>query len=248
MARRSSAVRWSEVVRHQITLNTSRALNSRELRSMVAAESRHLRDSAIQSGITTSTRYSTYVDGVRGGREENANLQGGVIRYVFTQIAQAANWALSELQRRSPVGKGNFRKSWVILVDGRLWVEPAGTIPAGSEVWIVNTTPYARKVEVGGQKTSIPPGLVESVRQAAHRRFRGVTAAKAFKPLQGGRDARGDPVPYILRAAGVASGLTWNRKDKTWGRKHAAYTSRRPDRQAGQQMLYPTLILTEERV
>ncbi|OUI86220.1 hypothetical protein HK19_03005, partial [Acetobacter persici] len=83
------------------------------------------------------------------------------------------------------------------------------------------------------------------VRQSLMRRYKRVKALRAFKPLQGGRDARGEPVPYILRSAGIASGISWNKKEG-WGRKHAAYVSRRKDRQAGEQMLYPTLIMTEK--
>ncbi|MBB2164340.1 hypothetical protein HLH26_07250 [Gluconacetobacter sp. 1b LMG 1731] len=248
MARRASSVRWSQVVRNQIHLNTAAALNSTELRSMVARKSRQLRDDAIGAGQTSGSVYTTYTDGIRGAAEETVPLQGGIIRYVFSEIAQAANWALSECRRRSPVGQGNFRDSWVVLVDGKAWTDAPATIPTGSEVWITNTTPYSRKIEVGGQRTRIPPGLIEAVRQATMRRFKSVRAAKAYKALQGGKDARGDPVPYILRAAGVASGLTWDKKAKSWARKHDAYTSRRPDRQAGQQLLYPTLILTNQRM
>lgn len=238
-----SAKRWSETLHQQIQLNTRNVLSSPELHALVAQQCRDLRDGVIREG-RASPAYTTTVDGVANADEELVRLDGGIVSYVFSSIAQAANWALSECQKRSPVRSGDFRRSWVILVDGQLWTQPPATIPGGSEVWIVNTSPYWRKIDTGGQKTRVDPQIIEAVRQAAQRRFQGVRFGRLFKSLAGGRDVRGGPVPYVLKSAGTASGLSWSRKTG-WSRKHAAHTSRRPDRQAGQQMLYPTLVLTE---
>ncbi|WP_338332188.1 hypothetical protein [Acetobacter sp. LMG 32666] len=164
---------------------------------------------------------------------------------MFSQLAQAANWAPDECRKRSPVRSGAFRKSWAVLVDEKLWDAAPATIPIGTEVWIVNTMPYARKIEVGGQKIKVAPQIIEAVGKAINGRFTGVKAQRLFKPLKGGRDARGGPVPYILRGAGVASGLSWTRKEG-WSRKHAAYVSNRSDRQAGEQVLYQLGILMDE--
>ncbi|MFT9359535.1 hypothetical protein [Acetobacter okinawensis] len=238
-----SAMRWSTVLREQVNLQISRGTSAQAIHAAVAQKSRLIRDAAIQQG-RASPVYVTKVDGRRDAAEETVQLTGGTITYVFSQLAQAANWALDECRKRSPVRSGAFRKSWAVLVDGKLWDAAPATIPMGTEVWIVNTMPYARKIEVGGQKIKVDPQIVEAVRQIVLRRFSGIRAQRAFKPLAGGRDARGGPVPYILKSAGVASGLSWTRKEG-WSRKHAAYVSNRSDRQAGEQVLYPTLILTE---
>ncbi|MCG4260762.1 hypothetical protein K6W36_09200 [Acetobacter senegalensis] len=237
-------MRWSNVLREQIHLNTAKALSSAALHEMVADQCRQNRDEFIAQG-KVSPVYTTYVDGKRDTAEEAVMLQGGIVTYIFSALAQAANWALDQCRKRSPVRSGAYRDSWVILVDGVAWQQAPAKIPKGSTVWIVNTMPYARKIEVGGMRVSVPPGIVEAVRQATQRRFGSIRADKAYKPLQGGRDARGEPIPYVLRQAGIASGMSWDKKSKTWSRKHAAYASNRADRQAGQQMLYPTLILTE---
>lgn len=234
---------WAKILREQIHLNTSQILSSAELHKMVADECRKNRDDAIAAGRASPT-YETYVDGRKGGREEDVMLQGGVVSYVFSNLATAANWALSECRRRSPVSSGAYRKSWIILVNGEQYPE-LDTIPSDQTVMIVNTMPYARKIEVGGMRIRVPPGIIESVRRPVMSRFPGVTATRAFLPMSGGRDARGGPVPYILKQAGIASGISWDKKAKSWGRKHSAYVSERADRQAGQQMLYPTLILKE---
>lgn len=238
-----SALRWSTVMREQLTLQVSSGASAQALHMAVARQSRLIRDTAIQQG-RASPVFVTRVDGKRNAAEESVNLAGGTITYVFSQLAQAANWALDECRKRSPVRSGAFRKSWAVLVDGKLWDAAPATIPMGSEVWIVNTMPYARKIEVGGQKIKTDPQIVEAVRQIVRRRFNGIKAQRAFKPLAGGRDARGGPVPYILKGAGIASGLSWTRKSG-WTRKHTPYVSERADRQAGEQVLYPTLILTE---
>lgn len=238
-----SALRWSTVLRDQINLQISNGASAQAIHSAVAQRSRLIRDTAIQQG-RASPVYVTKVDGRRGAAEETVQLAGGTITYVFSQLAQAANWALDECRKRSPVRSGAFRKSWAVLVDGKLWDAAPATIPMGTEVWIVNTMPYARKIEVGGQKIKVDPQIVEAVRQIVPRRFNGIKAQRAFKPLAGGRDARGGPVPYILKGAGIASGLSWTRKSG-WTSKHTPYVSNRSDRQAGEQVLYPTLILTE---
>ncbi|GFE98171.1 hypothetical protein [Gluconobacter sp. Gdi] len=241
--RRSSAQKWSDVVVKQIDLHVSQFMTGPELHAVVADQCREARDDLIASG-SASPVFQTRVDGDPDRPEEQARLDGGVVTYVFSSVAQATNWALTECRKRSPVRSGDFRKSWAVLVDGVLWSDAPAKIPAGSAVWIVNTMPYARKIEVGGMKVRTDPQIIEGVRQATLRRFQTVQAERAFKPLTGGRDARGGPVPYVLKNAGVASGLSWKKKTG-WSRKHRAYTSRRSDRQAGQTMLYPTLILTE---
>ncbi|MBS0982143.1 hypothetical protein [Gluconobacter cerinus] len=243
MRRRSSAVKWSDVLAGQIAVNTASTLSSPALHALVAQECRDLRDQAIQQGAAPET-YVTRVDGFLNRPEEEVRLDQGLVTYIFSDLAQAANWAMAECQKRSPVKSGDFRKSWRILVDNKEWTNPAATIPMGSEVWIVNTMPYARKIEVGGMQIRTDPKIVEAVRQTVGRRFPRVLAARTFKTLSGGRDARGGPVPYVLKQSGVASGLSWTKKSG-WSRKHKSYTSRRKDRQAGQQVLYPTLILTE---
>lgn len=111
-----------------------------------------------------------------------------------------------------PVKSGAFRKSWTILVDAKEWTQPAAKIPMGSTVWIVNTMPYARKIDVGGQKVRVDPKIVESVRSSMGSRFPSVKAERGFQALEGGRDARGGAVPYVLKSAGIASGLSWSKR------------------------------------
>ncbi|GEL01868.1 hypothetical protein [Swaminathania salitolerans] len=237
-------MRWSDTMRRQVHLNTQAVPSSEALHALVAQQCRAFRDSLIESGEAPE-RFRIVVDRQADLAEEQVRLDGGHVLYVFSGLAEAVVWCLGALRDRSPARSGNFRNSWFMMVDGRIWTGTPQEIPPGSEVWIANTAPYARKIEVGGQRTGRAPRIVESVRVAAHRRFRTVRAERDFKALWQGRDARGGPVPYILRGAGIASGLSWSRKGG-WSRTHAAYVSRRADRQAGSQVLYPTLVLTEK--
>lgn len=236
---------WAARLQKPMQVAISRNMTSAAAHKIVANRIRKERDDLIQSGVA-SAQYVRRVDGKLGLEEEAAKLNGGNVTYIFSTIGAATVWALAELRKRSPAHSGAFRKSWAVLVDGKGWTGAPGKIPMGAEVWIVNTMPYARKIEVGGQRISVPPGIVEGVRRPLMSRFKRIRAQRAFKPLRGGRDARGGPVPYILRGAGIASGVSWDKKAKEWTQKHAAYVSRRADRQAGEQMLYPTLILTEK--
>lgn len=237
-------MKWSQVLRERVTLTVRQHLDSEALQQVVGNAARQIRDEVIATSAA-SPSYTMTVDGYRDRTEDDVRLNGGRIVYIFSELAQAAGWALEECRKRSPVSSGDFRNSWVMLVNNQVWTKASSLIPADAEVWIVNVTPYARKIEVGGQKIRVDPKIVESVRGSLMRKFSTVSAERAFKAMQGGRDAAGNPVPYILKGSGVASGLSWKKKDG-WSRKHKAYTSRRSDRQAGQQMLYPTLILTRK--
>lgn len=237
-------MRWSNVLRERVSLTVKQSVNDPALRHIVGNAARQIRDEVIATKAV-SPFYSRTVDGFRDRDEDAVRVDGGRITYVFSELAQAAIWALEECRKRSPVASGDFRKSWIMLVNNEVWTKAGALIPADATVWIVNVTPYARKIEVGGQKIRVDPKIVENVRSSLLRRFSTVSADRAFQAMQGGRDAAGNPVPYILKRAGVASGLSWKKKDG-WSRKHMAYTSRRSDRQAGQQMLYPTLILTRK--
>ncbi|MFT8644819.1 hypothetical protein [Gluconacetobacter sp.] len=99
MARRATSARWSDVVRRQITLNTSAAMNSAEVRGMVAAESRRLRDEAIQSGRTTGTIYTTRVNGVVGGDPVPYILRAGSMSSTLSRGIDASTIAFLKMGR-----------------------------------------------------------------------------------------------------------------------------------------------------
>jgi hypothetical protein len=76
----------------------------------------------------------------------------GKIEFVArTSIADAVLWTLTELQKKSPVLTGRYASSHIVLING---AEITGNIRTalmavkpGDRVQVVNTQPYARKLE-----------------------------------------------------------------------------------------------------
>lgn len=107
-------------------------------------------------------------------RDPNLVKIGGRIEFVRrTNIADAVRWALTELQKRSPVLTGRYASSHVVMLNnemivGNIW-QKLRQVKAGDKVQIVNTQPYARKLE--GATASKRTG--RSRRRAASRQARG---------------------------------------------------------------------------
>ena len=76
----------------------------------------------------------------------------GRIEFVArTSMAEAVRWALTELQKRSPVLTGRYASSHTVMingaeVEGNIWVALRNVQPT-DRVQIVNPQPYARKIE-----------------------------------------------------------------------------------------------------
>lgn len=165
--------------------------------------------------------YDRYVNGALGA-PESAVVPPGPILYDFIWWQEIVALALQYLVERSPVRSGRYKRSWLVMVDGRPAPDPAG-IPLDAEVIIVNDQPYSRKVDVGHMKMSVPPHIIEDARQAVMRIFGNMlTARRTLVELPGG---------YVLK-----------------GRFHkgagaSARKGLRKDTQAGQPMTYPALVL-----
>lgn len=220
--------------RRKIAVLVENAADSPGNRARVAAHARDTLAELIQAG-QASPAYSRFVDGRTGAAEETVKLDGGTITYLFSNIAQAAAFALAYAVGRSPAKSGAYKNGWFIAVGGQPWTGPLAAIPPGSAVTLTNRQPYHRKIDTGGQITNVPPGIVEATRQAVQREFRGLTVETSFVTIPGG---------YVLKGRGVESGLTFSTKGG-WGRKHAARPARAKDRRAGQQLTYPAVVMSE---
>lgn len=144
--------------------------------------------------------HETIVNGRRGVPLETAHPDRGVIVFKFELISQVVAWIYAELVRRSPIGPaggaGTFKDQHVILADG-VQVLPNEALPAAAEVVILNTTPYARKLEIGTTQSGRPfvinaePRLYDTVSHEAAARFSNVAKISyTFRPLQGGAKIR----------------------------------------------------------
>jgi hypothetical protein len=68
-----------------------------------------------------------------------------------TSMAEAVHWALTELQKKSPVLTGRYASSHTVMINGaevqgNIWVALRNVRPT-DRVQIVNPQPYARKIE-----------------------------------------------------------------------------------------------------
>lgn len=105
---------------------------------------------------------------------------GGRIEFLATfDIAEIAEWVWMEVRRRSPVLSGNYQDSHIVMVNGTSRAV-LGELQPTDRVQIVNTRPYARKIEGGGgpttpskppQSLQAPNGVYRMVYRAARARF-----------------------------------------------------------------------------
>jgi hypothetical protein len=223
--------------RRTVHLMVDRRLSSADAHQRVGAFARARVAELISNG-TGSPVFRRFVDNVEGAPEEAVRLDGGQIVYVWSKIALAAAYALSLAVERSPVHSGDYKRAWFLVVDNVPWTDDIARIPAGSVVILTNKEPYHRKIDTGGQRTSVPPLITEDVRQAVQRRFPALRVQRLFVNLPGGAN-------YRLRGQGRESGLSYNKKTATWTRKHAPRPSRRSDRQAGALLSYPAVQMVE---
>lgn len=205
------------VVARRVRVFADRTLSDAALSANLARIAVEKRTEVIARGDAPPS-YTTYVDGRRGAPEASVRPDGAIL-YRFNLLGLAAAFAVSFCMTRSPVRSGRFRKSWAVVVDGRPWTADLNDIPGGSEVMVVNPQPYARKIESGAMKMSVPPGIVESARLATRRRYPNLSVDTRYVNIPAGALL---PAPWILRRNG--------------GRK---------DRRAGQPVTYPALILSE---
>jgi hypothetical protein len=207
----------TQPIGRNVKLFVDKALSQAAISAHLASEARRLRDEAVRSGQASQV-YRTFVDGVEGRSEDTAHR---VIQYRFSRLVQATGYALGYAKGRSPAASGRYRNAWLALVNGQPWDGQATSITAGATVMIVNPVPYARKIDVGGMRMSVPPGIVEAVRQAVQRAYPGVKAERDL----------------VLLRSGLYLGAPYTLKGRS--------KSRRKDRAAGQQLTYPALILSE---
>lgn len=166
--------------------------------------------------------YVRVVNGQEGVSEDAVKPPGPIV-YIFSWLPEIAEYALAFAKARSPVLSGRYRDSWFAMVNGEA-TEDIDNIPPDAELIITNDQPYSRKIDVGHMKMSVPPGIVEDMRQAVMRRFGNVITAQRRMISLGGA--------YTL--AGVF------RK----GVRPHARTGLRKDTARGASLTYPALVVT----
>lgn len=196
------------------------SISPENIAAQLAKFARSELSNAIQDG-EGSAIYDKYING-REGVEEETVVPPGPILYVFSWWDDIVKYALQYLIERSPEKTGRYKTAWQVMVNGQVVADPK-TIPISSDVMIINTEPYSRKIDVGHMRMSVPPFVVEDARLKVMSIFGNIVMAKRIMvPLPGG---------YILKGR-FRRGI----------RPHARRKIR-PDTQAGAAMTYPALLL-----
>lgn len=175
---------------------------------------------ALSSG-EASPDYERFVNGRRGVIEDDV-IPPGPILYVFTWWTDIITYAIQYLIDRSPERSGRYKRSWIVLANGRPVSNPKD-IPAGAEVTITNDQPYHRKIDVGHMRMSVERYIIDDARMAVNRIFGNlVSTRRAVVTL---------PNSYVLKG--------YFRR----GFRKFARTKIRRDTAAGQRMMYPALVM-----
>lgn len=104
---------------------------------------------------------TTFVDG-RQGAPLTSVRPDGVIVAEFKLIDEVLIWIAEQLETHSPVKRGTYKKSHVLLADGQQIDPRSGNIPSAEEYVFINTQPYARKIE-SGSSSQAPDGVYQAV-------------------------------------------------------------------------------------
>lgn len=194
-----------------------RALPESRQRQIAADYARGIRDGLIASG-RAPRHYTTSVDGREGAAEETVRLDGGLIRYEFTTLSDAVQFALDYLRGRSPVLTGDYKASWLVLVGGTPWRGRIADIPGNADVTVTNDRPFHRLMEIGSNgeasarrvrrmtvknrrgfaRTKILTATSDCAAELA-RRWPELFVARQFVRLSGGKN----DVPYIAKTGEI---------------------------------------------
>lgn len=148
-------------------------------------------------------QFNTFVNGVEGADEFSLRPEG-LILYRGLSLGPAIAFALSYLQKRSPVLTGAFSRSFMVGVsrgsqDGRpipmAQFEAARVGADATEAFIYSPLPYGRLVDVqlvGTRRLrfSVEPGLYDDAGRAVQRRFPMLNAFRRYTVQHPARERR----------------------------------------------------------
>lgn len=118
-------------------------------------------------GVTPAVE--TTVDGIRGAQPKAVKL-GGRIRFDFLYWAEIAEFALQTLRDFSPVESGAYRNAHFVMAGGAQ-VDPSAIPAETAELIVTNDEPYARKIQIGAMKMSVPPRIYDRARSAINAKY-----------------------------------------------------------------------------
>lgn len=218
----------------------SRVATGREVRQFLSDEA-NANVAALVRGNQADPTWRYFVNGIEDAPGYTVRLDrdgSGSIAYLFSRMTEAMPYALEYAKARSPRGATEvYINSWYFIVDGAPWVNmDYRSVPPGAEVILTNSASYHRKIDVGGMRISVAPQIVEQTRQAVMRRFAGIACERRFITIPNG---------YVLKGRGRRSGISFNKRTKRFEQVSPSLPTNEMDRQKGQPMTYPSLVMKE---
>ncbi len=146
------------------------------------------------------------VNGRWGASLESAHPDRGTIVFRFKLATEVVAWIMAELIRQSPRGPaggaGTYREQHLLFADGRQ-VLLSERLPAAAEYAVTNSTPYARKIEIGATESGrafviqVDPRIYDRVSYEAAQRFSNIAKiVYTFRPLVGGYQTKRGVMRY----------------------------------------------------
>lgn len=110
----------------------------------------------------------------------------------YSYMDDVAQFALQTLRSHSPVGSGSdphpglYRDSHMMFIDGQSVKDATGWLP-GQTLFISNPVPWARKIELGTMKMSVPGHVYETCQPIIASKFQDSVDVKfIFMPVRFG--------------------------------------------------------------
>lgn len=176
---------------------------------------------AIASG-EGSPNYDLFVNNAPATTEENVVLPGPII-YQFRWWSDIVLFALQTLLDLSPEASGDYKRSWIVRVDGEQ-VTDYKNIDGGAVVEITNDSDYHRSIVVGHKHYRIGHQNIEEARSAVKGIYGNFIDARSTMIQL--------PDGYVLKGHFVK------------GFRQFARRKLRPDVRRGENMTYPALSLS----
>lgn len=138
------------------------------------------------------TRFKRFVDG-RVGTPEEAVKPDGVILYQYPRLDVVVEFAMETLREKSPVGPpegGHYRDAHTLFINGSpAALEALASLPDGATMAIANFMPYARKIEAGKMKMTVPGSdhVYQQAAQIVNGRYGNVAKVRfTYRGIEGG--------------------------------------------------------------
>jgi hypothetical protein len=140
-----------QFVSQQFSVAKQNTLAATQRLIVTTAKTRH---GEIMNSDPQPGSFRRWVDGVLSVAEEMVK-PDGIIKYNYNRLDLVVQFAMETLFEKSPVLSGDYRNAHTIFMNG-VEVSNLADYKSGYEIVILNPLPYARKIEIGKMKMTVP--------------------------------------------------------------------------------------------